>query len=119
MRTLGNIIWVSFGGIILAVVWVLCAIICFCSIVGIPIGVQCLKFARFVLWPFGSTIKYSGSNVHFAINLIWILLFGWELALLSFVIGLIWCITIIGIPFGVQSIKFSQLAFMPFGAEII
>lgn len=119
MKTLGNIIWVLFGGVILAVAWLICALLCFCTIIGIPVGIQCLKFASFVLWPFGRSIQISSSGGHFILNIIWIFFFGWELAILSLVIGLIWCITIIGIPFGIQSIKFAQLAFLPFGAEII
>lgn len=62
---------------------------------------------------------YSSKMGHFLVNILWIMLCGWEIAIVSFCIGLIWCITIIGIPFGVQSIKFAQLAIMPFGAEIV
>lgn len=119
MKTFGNIMWFLFGGALLALLWFLAAIICFITIVGIPIGIQCLKFSSFVLHPFGRTAVYSGQFGHFLLNVLWILLFGWELAVASLLVGLIWCVTILGIPFGIQSIKFAQLAIMPFGTEII
>lgn len=119
MRTVGNVLWILFGGAFLALLWFLAAIICFISIIGIPIGLQCLKFASFVLYPFGRVAEYSGKLGHFLLNVFWILLFGWELALASVTVGLIWCVTIVGIPFGIQSIKFAQLAIMPFGTEIV
>lgn len=119
VRTFGNVLWILFGGAILALLWFLAAIICFVTIIGIPIGIQCLKFASFVLYPFGRAAEYGGSVGHFLLNVLWILLFGWELAIASVIVGLIWCITIIGIPFGVQSIKFAQLAIMPFGTTIV
>ena len=77
------------------------------------------KIAGFVLHPFGRTAIYSGKLGHFILNVLWILLLGWEIAMVSFCIGLIWCVTIVGIPFGIQSIKFAQLAIMPFGAEVV
>lgn len=72
-----------------------------------------------VLYPFGRNIEYSGKMGHFFLNILWIMLCGWEIAIASFCIGLIWCATVVGIPFGVQSIKFAQLAIMPFGAEVV
>ena len=119
VRTVGNVLWILFGGAFLALLWFIAAIICFISIIGIPIGLQCLKFASFVLYPFGRVAEYSGKMGHFLLNVLWILLFGWELALASVTVGLIWCVTIVGIPFGIQSIKFAQLAIMPFGTEIV
>lgn len=119
MRTFGNVLWILLGGALLALLWFLAAIICFVTIIGIPIGIQCLKFASFVLYPFGRVAEYGRGAGHFLLNILWILLFGWELAIASVIVGLIWCITIIGIPFGVQSIKFAQLAIMPFGTTIV
>jgi len=119
MKTIGNILWVIFGGLILAIMWFICGLLLCITIIGIPVGIQCFKFAAFVLWPFGKTIQYGSNAGSFLLNIIWILLFGWELALASVAIGLIWCITIIGIPFGIQSIKFAQLAFFPFGSRVV
>lgn len=119
MKTLGNVLWFLFGGGIISFLWFVAAILCFITIIGIPFGIQCLKFAGFILYPFGRTIVYSSNMGHFLVNILWILICGWEIAITSFVIGLIWCITIVGIPFGVQSIKFAQLAIMPFGAQVV
>ena len=119
MKIIGNIFWVLFGGLILAILWTIAALICFISIIGIPIGIQCLKFASFVLYPFGRRIEWSEHLGSFLLNVLWIAACGWELAVSSVVIGLIWCITVVGIPFGIQSFKFAQLAIMPFGARII
>jgi uncharacterized membrane protein YccF (DUF307 family) len=33
--------------------------------------------------------------------------------------GLLWCITIVGIPFGIQYFKFARISLMPFGAQIV
>lgn len=119
MKTFGNILWILFGGALLSLLWFLAAIICFITIVGIPAGIQRIKFASFVLYPFGRSVEYSCKISRFIINVIWIALIGWELAIVSLAVGLIWCITIVGIPFGIQSFKFAQLAIMPFGAKIV
>lgn len=119
MKTIGNILWVIFGGGILALLWAMAGLLFFVSILGIPVGIQCMKFAGLILWPFGRAIEFSGGAGSFLLNFIWIILFGWELASTAFFIGIIWCITIVGIPFGLQFIKFAQLAIMPFGAKIV
>lgn len=119
MKTIGNILWILLGGWLLSLMWLLAGLICFISIIGIPLGVQCMKFAGFTLYPFGRQVIYSGHAGHVLLNILWIFLLGWEIAVLSVVIGLVWCITIVGIPFGVQCMKFAGLAIMPFGAEIV
>ena len=117
MITIGNIFWLIFGGAFLCILWCIAGLICFCTIILIPVGYQCFKYAGFVLWPFGKKINYRSSTVSSFFNIIWIILLGWELAIASLIIGLIWCITIIGIPFGIQFIKFAQLALFPFGSK--
>ena len=66
-------------------------------------------------------MDYSGygGGFSFLVNLIWILFFGWEMAIGYAVIGLVWCVTILGIPVGRQCFKMAKLALMPFGAEIV
>ena len=119
MKTLGKVLWIMFGGAILSILWFLAALICFITVVGVPIGIQCIKFAGFVLYPFGRSIEYSSKISRFLLNILWIVLVGWELAIVSIIIGFIWCITVVGIPFGIQSFKFAQLAIMPFGAKVV
>ena len=119
MKTIANILWVIFGGLELALGWLLAGLLCCVTIVGIPFGRQCFKIAGFVLWPFGKQVVYEGGGaVKFIFNILWILLFGWELALGALVVGVAWCATIIGIPFGLQAIKFAKLAILPFGARV-
>lgn len=100
MKTLGNILWLVFGGLVLSLLWGIAGAICCCTIIAIPVGVQCFKIASFVLWPFGRDVVFSNSVRSFLLNVIWIIIFGWELSVASCLIGLLWCITIIGIPFG-------------------
>lgn len=118
MRTLGNILWFIFGGLILSILWGVAGLLCCCTIIAIPVGIQCFKFASFVLWPFGRDVVFSNGVGSFLLNLLWLLIFGWELALASCILGLLWCVTIVGIPFGIQFFKFTRLALLPFGAEI-
>jgi len=120
MKTIANLLWVLFGGLVLALGWLLAGLLCCVTIVGIPFGKQCFKLAGFVLWPFGRHVEYekTGGAANLLLNLLWVLLLGWELALGSLVTGLLWCVTIVGIPFGVQSFKFAKLALLPFGARV-
>ena len=119
MRLIGNILWVLLGGLVVALLWAVVGIVCCCTILAIPLGVQCFKFASLILWPFGRDVVFSNSNFSFLLNLLWILVFGWGLAAASLVFGLLWCLTIVGIPFGLQFMKFARLAFTPFGARIV
>lgn len=118
-QVLGNIAWLIFGGLFSALGWFLAGCICYITVIGIPVGVQCFKFAKMALCPFGKTIDYgsmgSGSMV---LNVIWVLLCGIELALSSVAMGAVCCVTIVGIPFGLQHFKFAALALTPFGAKI-
>lgn len=117
MSTLANIIWLVFGGIELAVSWAIAGIFCYLTIIGIPLGVQCFKMAKLSLTPFGMRVSYGGGFGSFLLNLVW-LVFGIPAALCYVVIGLGWCLSIIGIPVGLQSFKMAKLSLAPFGAEV-
>lgn len=119
MNFIGNIIWLVFGGIIAAIMWALAGLILCLTIIGIPFGAQCFKIAGFVLWPFGKEVELGNFGVGgMLFNIIWLIVFGWEFAITHVIIGLIFCATIIGIPFGVQHLKFAKLGLIPFGARI-
>jgi uncharacterized membrane protein YccF (DUF307 family) len=119
MNFVGNIIWLIFGGILASIGWALAGLILCITVIGIPFGLQCFKIAQFVLWPFGKQIELGHFGVGgLLLNIIWLILFGWELALAHLIIGALFCITIIGIPFGLQHFKFAALGFIPFGATI-
>lgn len=117
MKLLGNIIWFVFGGAIASLLWLLIGLLLCITIIGIPFGLQAFKFAGLVVFPFGKDIDTRFSK-HPIINLIWLILAGWEMAIGYLFIGVIFCITIIGIPFGMQWFKLAQLALFPFGAKI-
>jgi uncharacterized membrane protein YccF (DUF307 family) len=92
------------------------------STIGIPFGIQAFKMAGLVLWPFGRTVVArpdAGGVAEVIFNVIWLVLVGWGIFVAHIVSGLILCLTIIGIPFGIQSFKLSVLALWPFGREIV
>lgn len=119
MGCLGNIIWFILGGFVGGLAWLLAGIIWCITIIGIPIGMQCFKFAGLCFWPFGKEVIYGNSSLSFLLNVIWLIFFGLPLAITHSISGLILCITVIGIPFGIQSFKLARLSLMPFGAQII
>ncbi len=122
MKTLGNIIWVVFGGVFIAIEYVLASVVMMISIIGIPFGIQSLKLAEVALWPFGKRIVHEESSsgcLSALMNVIWFFVGGLPIVLTHLLFGLLFYITIIGIPFGSQHFKLMKLAFTPFGKEVI
>lgn len=116
MKILGNILWFIFGGVILFILWIIAGILCCLTIIGIPFGIQCFKLASLSLFPFGKVITYPEVGVGSLIgNILWLVILGWELALVHLFIGILFCATIIGIPFGIQCFKLAQVCLFPFG----
>ena len=118
LSCLGNIIWFLFGGLISGLSWALLGVVWCITIVGIPVGVQCFKFASLSFFPFGKEILLSDRTGSLLLNIIWILTSGLPLAVEHATFGVLYCITIIGIPFGKQHFKLAKLALMPFGASV-
>lgn len=98
--------------------WLLAGILWCITIVGIPIGMQCFKFASLAFFPFGKEVQYGGGAGSFLLNIVWMLISGLPLAIEAAVIGVGLCVTIIGIPFGLQCFKIAKLALMPFGSSV-
>lgn len=121
MKFLGNILWLVLGGFLVAIYYWIIGLLTCITIIGIPFGVQLIKMGTFALWPFGHEVT-SGPNdsgcLSIIMNVIWILVGGIEIALLHLAFGLFCCITIIGIPFGLQHFKMAFLALVPFGKQI-
>lgn len=118
MKTIGNILWLVLAGFWLFLGWIVVGVLWCVTLVGIPVGVQCFKFATLSLWPFGREIVYGGGLGSVLLNVLWLLFGGLLLACGAVVSGLLLCVTIIGIPFGLQSFKLARLALMPFGASV-
>lgn len=119
MSCLGNFLWFIFGGCISGLSWLLAGCLWCITIVGIPVGLQCFKFASVSFFPFGKEIVYGGGAVSLIVNIIWLIISGIPLALEHAAMGCLLCITIIGIPFGLQQFKLAKLALMPFGATVV
>ncbi len=121
MKFLGNLIWILFGGLLIALLYFVVGLVMCVTIVGIPFGIQLFKLGAFALWPFGHELVYRSTEpgcLSSVMNLLWILLGWWEIALTHLAFGLILCLTIIGIPWGLQHFKMALGAVFPFGKEI-
>lgn len=121
MKLLGNILWFLLGGFIVSIYYFIVGLLFCITIIGIPFGLQLIKLAGFALWPFGHNIEpdtNDGGCLSIIMNVIWILLGGIEIAMLHLTFGVVLCITIIGIPFGIQHFKMALLALIPFGKRI-
>ena len=118
MSCLGNVLWFLTGGVWQGLSWTLAGVLWCVTIVGIPIGRQCFKLAGLAFFPFGKTVNYGGGAPSFIANLFWVIFSGIPLALAAVVNGALLCLTVIGIPFGMQCFKLAKLALMPFGATV-
>jgi uncharacterized membrane protein YccF (DUF307 family) len=116
-----NILWLVFGGLLLAVGYAVAGLICFLLIVTIPFGVAAFRMANYTLWPFGRRlVAKESAGVGSAIgNVIWFILFGWWLALGHIVTAVGQFITIIGIPLALANVKLVPVSVMPLGHEIV
>lgn len=121
MRLVLNVIWLVFGGLYLALGYLLAALVCFLLIVTIPFGFAALRIASYALWPFGRTIvdKPSAGTGALIGNVIWILLFGIWLAIGHLVSAAAMAVTIIGIPLAVANLKLIPVSLVPLGKEIV
>ena len=121
MKFLGNILWLVFGGIIIAIIYYVVGLLMCITIIGIPFGVQLFKLGTYALWPFGRDLVNGPDEpgcVSVLMNLIWILCGWWEIAILHFTFGLLFCLTIVGIPWGLQHFKMAIATVFPFGKTI-
>ncbi len=122
MNFIGNLFWLIFGGLLVALIYCLVGLLFCITIIGIPFGIQLFKLGAFALWPFGYDVTTSGDGMgclSIFMNVLWILIGWWEIALIHISCGLILCITIIGIPLGIQHFKLAILGILPFGRTIV
>lgn len=118
MSILGNILWFVFGGWFTGLSWLVAGLFWCITVVGFPFGIQCFKFASLAACPFGKEVEYSSSAGSLLMNILWIVLTGVPMAIEHAITGLVLCVTIIGIPFGIQHLKMAKLALMPFGTSV-
>ena len=120
MKTIGNIIWLIFGGLITSIFSFLAGVVCCITIIFIPIGLQYFKVAKFVLWPMGKKVEsVNTTGFKTFINILWAIFGGWEGFLAYGLVGVILCITIIGIPFGKQFFKLAKFIILPLGHDFV
>ncbi|WP_444995937.1 YccF domain-containing protein [Aliikangiella sp. IMCC44359] len=125
MSIIFNILWIILGGFFVFCGYVLGGLALCMTIIGIPWGIQCFKLAILALFPFGSDVSsrwpesYPTSGLNIIMNIIWLIFGGIWIVLNHLVWGVMLCLTIIGIPFGIQHFKLMKLGFTPFGRHIV
>lgn len=122
MKILGNIIWLVFGGIVIAIEYFIGSLALIVTIIGIPFGIQTLKLGMLAIWPFGRDTRVhsrASGCLYIFMNVLWLICGGIGIALTHAFFGLLLCITIIGIPFGMQHFKLAAVALTPFGRDIV
>ncbi len=121
MSFLGNVIWLVFGGFLTGVGYIFGGLMICLTVIGIPFGIQSIKLGLASFAPFGKEIvERRGANdtLHLVFNVVWLVLFGWEIAIAHLLSALLLAITIIGLPFAKQHLKLLPLALLPFGREL-
>ena len=122
MSLLGNIIWLVFGGFMSGVGYIIGGISTCLTIIGIPFGIEAIKLGIATFTPFGKEVvknPSADSPLAIILNIIWLLLFGWGIALSHLFWGILLAITIVGLPFAKQHFKLLRLALMPFGRDLV
>ncbi|MBR1621612.1 MAG: YccF domain-containing protein [Prevotella sp.] len=122
MKTIGNIIWVIFGGLEIAIEYFISGVALMITIIGIPFGLQSMKLGLLALWPFGSEVIGKESQhgcLNIFMNVLWFFIGGIWIWLTHIAFGIVFYITIIGIPFGKMHFRLAKLALSPFGKEVI
>ena len=121
MSLLGNILWFVLGGFILGLGYIVIGLLFCITVIGIPFGYQLMKIGLLAMFPFGQQPQFPPlpmGPLSLVFNIIWILLGGIELAIAHLIVGALFCITIIGIPFGMQHFKLAKLALIPFSQDL-
>ncbi len=121
LKAILNLVWLVLEGVWMAIAYLIAGLICFVLIITIPFGIASFRIANYVLWPFGRTIEHRpGAGVASLIgNVLWLILFGWWLALAHLVTGALLCLTIVGIPLGIASFKIIPVTLAPLGVQIV
>jgi uncharacterized membrane protein YccF (DUF307 family) len=121
VRLILNVVWLVFGGLLLALGYAVAGIICFVLIVTIPFGVASFRMANYALWPFGRTVvRKPTAGVASAVgNVVWFIVAGWWLALGHIATAIAQAVTIVGIPLAVANLKLVPVSLFPLGSEVV
>jgi uncharacterized membrane protein YccF (DUF307 family) len=121
MRLILNVIWLVLCGWWMAILYALAGLVGFVLIITIPFGIAAFRIAGYVLWPFGRSVelRHNAGLGSLIGNILWIMLFGWWLAVGHFTAGIALCCSIIGIPLGLANFKLIPISLMPLGIEIV
>jgi uncharacterized membrane protein YccF (DUF307 family) len=116
-----NILWLVLSGFWLALGYAFAGVVMVLLIITIPFGIASFRLAAYVLWPFGRTVvRRPDAGAASAIgNVIWFILVGLWMAIAHLVLGLLLCLTIIGVPLGIGNFKLAAVAIAPLGKEIV
>jgi uncharacterized membrane protein YccF (DUF307 family) len=121
MSLIGNILWLIFGGFLSGLGYILAGLLLCLTIIGIPFGLMSMRIGVATFAPFGKQVverSNANSALRILFNIIWLVLFGWGIALSHLAAALVLFVSIIGIPFAVQHIKLIPLALFPFGRDL-
>jgi uncharacterized membrane protein YccF (DUF307 family) len=129
MTLILNILWFIFGGFISGLAWLLAGVLLALTIVGLPWTMAAFRIAGFSFAPFGRHVvprqSWTGRGdlgtgpLGFLMNVVWVLLAGWWLALHHVVLAIGLFASIIGIPFGLQHLKLALISFAPIGQDVV
>lgn len=129
MNAILNLLWLVFGGLLMAFGWWLAGILCYLSIVGIPWGRACFVIGKLCLLPFGRSVADRavvtgrsdiGTGALGVVgNVLWFLFAGLWLSIGHLVSAVLCFVTIVGIPFGLQHLKLAEIALAPIGKTIV
>jgi uncharacterized membrane protein YccF (DUF307 family) len=121
LRFVLNVVWLVLQGWLLALAYLLAGVLACLLVVTIPFGIAAFRLAFFVLWPFGrTTVRAPGAGVASAIgNVLWFVVAGWWLAVIHVLSGIAFCVTIVGIPFGIASFKLAAVGLFPLGKRVV
>lgn len=122
MNIIGNIAWLVLGGLITSVMYILSGLVFCITIIGIPFGYQLIKIGLYALLPFGKSMEFGEGEpgcLSLIGNVLWITLGWWEIALVHCFFGLLFCITIVGIPLGMKHFTIAKVSLFPFGMKSV
>jgi uncharacterized membrane protein YccF (DUF307 family) len=129
VRLILNILWFVLGGWLSGSLWILAGVLLAITVVGLPWAMAAFRIASFSYWPFGRQVvsraelgrrgDLGTGPVGLLLNILWFIFGGWYLALHHIVLGIGLCVTIIGIPFGLQHLKLAIISLAPVGKAVV